>query len=173
MNTARVLAGLSIAGLAVLAPTTAHAATGPTTGPTTGTADARAAQAAAPTQWGPRYAGGRKAKAAGSLTATAKDDPSKPADRVTVTGRVTDLTGGSSTCGWAVFRISVADADGGVSLKQRHYRACTHGKPLKFAFSHKNVYQVELKVCAEAKASKPSLNCLYAGTWKPLYTYYA
>ncbi|GAA3446943.1 hypothetical protein [Planomonospora venezuelensis] len=168
MNTARALAGLSIAGIAVLAPATAHAAAGSTTG----TADARSAQAAA-VQWGPHYAGGRKAKASGSLTATAKDDPGKPAGRVTVTGRVTDLTRSTSTCGWAVFRVSVKNADGGVSLKQRNYRACSHGKPLAFAFSHKNVYEVELKVCAEAKASKPSLTCLYAGTWKSLYTYYA
>ncbi|MBG0816576.1 hypothetical protein [Planomonospora sp. ID82291] len=171
MHTARTLAGLSIAGLtglAVLTPATAHAA-----GPAAGAADARSAQTAAPGPWGPHYAAGRKARAAGSLTATAKDDPSRPADRVTVTGRVTDLTGSPSTCGWAVFRLSVAEAGGRVSLKQRHYRACAHGRPLTFTFSHKNVYQVELKVCAEAKASKPSLHCLYAGTWKPLYTYYA
>ncbi|GAT69993.1 hypothetical protein PS9374_05673 [Planomonospora sphaerica] len=169
MNTARALAGFSIAGIMVLAPAAAHA----TAGPATGTSDARAAQAAAPTQWGPHHAAGRRARAAGSLTATAKDDPGKPADRVTVTGSVTDLTAGSSTCGWAVFRISTADAVGGVTLKQRSYRTCTHGKPLKFAFSHKKVYHVELKVCAGAKAAKPSLTCLYAGTWKPLYTYYA
>jgi hypothetical protein len=70
------------------------------------------------------------------------------------------------------FRISAEAANGEVSLKHRSFRTCSYGKPLKFAFSYKNVYEVELKVCAEVKASKPSLTCLYAGTWKSLYVYY-
>jgi hypothetical protein len=168
MTTTRALAGISlVAGILALAPATAHAATG--SAASAGSA-ARSAQAA-PAQWG-YYASGRKAKALGSLTATPKDDPSKPADLVTVTGSVTDRTSSSSTCGWAVFRISAEAANGEVSLKHRSFRTCSYGKPLKFAFSYKNVYEVELKVCAEVKASKPSLTCLYAGTWKSLYVYY-
>ncbi|MFC4056967.1 hypothetical protein ACFOWE_01585 [Planomonospora corallina] len=169
MNTARTLAGISLAGIVgitVLAPATAHAATGPDAQET------RSAQAAAPAKWGPHHAPGRRARASGSLTATPKDDPGAPAPRVTVTGSVTDLTRGPA-CGWAVFRVSVKETGGDVSLKHRSYRTCSYGKPVKFSFTHAGVYEVELKVCAEARASKPSVGCLYAGTWKPLYTYYA
>nr|BFE79366.1 hypothetical protein GCM10020093_019670 [Planobispora longispora] len=100
-----------------------------------------------------------------------KDDRSKPAARITVTGTVTDLTR-KPACGWALFRLSVKAPGGKVAIKHRNYRTCSYDKPRKFTFSHTNVYEVEFKICSEAKAAKPSLNCLYSGTWKPLYTYY-
>ncbi|GII04473.1 hypothetical protein [Planobispora takensis] len=164
MNTARALAVISLAGIALLAPAAAHAATGPAV-------QATDAQTAAPASWGPYHAAGRKAVASGSLTATPKDDRSAPAARVTVTGAVTDLTR-KPACGWALFRVSVKASGGKVALKHRNYRTCSYDKPRKFTFSHTGVYEVEFKICSEGKAAKPSLNCLYSGTWKPLYTYY-
>ncbi|MBP2706375.1 hypothetical protein JOL79_21430 [Microbispora sp. RL4-1S] len=172
MTTPRALTAISLAaGILALAPATAHAAT--TSAGSAASAASSATVAQAPhAQWGTYYAPGRRAKALGSLRATPKDDPSAPASLVAVTGSVTDRTVSRSTCGWAVFRVSIAAPNGKVVLKQHNYRTCSYGTPLKFAFADKNVYEVELKVCAEAKASKPSLNCLYAGTWKPLYVYY-
>ncbi|MFJ2031968.1 hypothetical protein [Streptosporangium sp. NPDC087985] len=162
----RSLAGIAVAtGILVLAPITVSTAAQAATG-------ASAAQAAAPGQWGPYYAAGKKAKTSGSLTAAPKDDASLPAPYVKVTGSVVSLTRRSSTCGWALFRISYFDSANQPHLAHRNYRSCSYGTTQKFAFDAKNVGEVELKVCTEAKASKPSVNCLYGGTWKPLYTYY-
>ncbi|WP_153262586.1 hypothetical protein [Nonomuraea phyllanthi] len=135
---------------------------------------APAAQAAtssefARTTWGPYYAPGRAAQAAGTLTATGEDHADLPtADVVRVSGKVYDRTRRTSTCGWAVFRITYRSGNE-LPFRHRWARTCTYRTPKHFSFSAKNVYQVELKVCSEAKSSKPSLVCLYAGTWKTLY----
>ncbi|GLX05561.1 hypothetical protein [Microbispora sp. NBRC 16548] len=158
MALTRSLAGITLAaGILALAPL----------------ATATAAQAtAAPKPWGPYYAIGSKAKVSGSLTAAAKDDPSLPAPYVKVAGSVTSLTHKASTCGWALFRVSYFDAANKPHLAYRNYRTCSYGVKKAFAFTVKNVGEVELKTCSEAKAAKPSLNCQYAGTWKTLYAYY-
>ncbi|GAA2209648.1 hypothetical protein GCM10009850_051070 [Nonomuraea monospora] len=149
MAIVRTLAGLTLAATAALALT------------------AQAANAASDT-WGPYHAPGKAAKAAGTLTATGEDHADLPtADVVRVSGKIQDNTRGAA-CGWAVFRITYRS---GNELPNREHwaRDCSYGTPKKFSFKYRDVYQVELKVCAEAKAAKPSLNCLYAGTWKTLY----
>ncbi|MEU7909662.1 hypothetical protein [Microbispora bryophytorum] len=157
MTLTRSLAGITIAaGILALAPL----------------ATATAAQASSSTSWGPYYAAGSKAKVSGSLKAAAKDDPSLPAPYVKVAGSVTSLTHKASTCGWALFRVSYFDAANKPHLAYRNYRTCSYGAKKKFAFTAKNVGEVELKTCSERKAAKPSLNCQYAGTWKTLYAYY-
>lgn len=158
MTLTRSLAGITLAaGILALAPL----------------ATATAAQADAAKSWGPYYAAGSKAKASGSLTAAAKNDRSLPAPYVKVAGSVTSLTHKAGTCGWALFRISYFDAANKPHLAYRNYRTCSSGVKKTFAFTAKNVGEVELKVCSEAKAAKPSLHCQYAGTWKNLYAYYA
>ncbi|MFB4271250.1 hypothetical protein [Nonomuraea sp. GTA35] len=149
MAITRTLAGLTLAATATLALTAPAHAT-----------------ASAP--WGPHYAPGQAAKAAGTLTATGEDHADLPtADTVRVSGKVQDNTRGA-TCGWAVFRITYRS---GNDLPNRSHwaRDCSYRTPKQFSFTYRDVYQVELKVCAERKAAKPSLNCLYAGTWKTLY----
>ncbi|WP_067184912.1 hypothetical protein [Microtetraspora niveoalba] len=129
-----------------------------------------AAQAAPAAPWGPYSAPGGKAKAVGTLQADGEDHADIPtADVVRISGKVYDQTRSSSTCGWAVFRITYRDADGGLPFTHRSFRDCSYGTPLPFSFTRRDVYQVELKVCAEGRASKPSLTCLYAGTWKTIY----
>lgn len=124
-------------------------------------------EAAAP--WGPRYAPGQKAKAVGTLTAKGEDHADLPtADTVKITGKVYDYAASSKVCGWAVFRITYRDGNQ-LPHKHRSVRDCTYRTAKSFSFTDRDVYQVELKVCAEGKRSKPSLNCLYAGTWKTLY----
>ncbi|MEV4455197.1 hypothetical protein ACWEQG_14485 [Microbispora sp. NPDC004025] len=157
MTLTRSLAGITLAaGILALAPL----------------ATATAAQATAAKPWGPYYAAGSKAKTSGSLTAAAKADRSLPAPYVKVAGSVTSLNRKASTCGWALFRVSYFDAANKPHLAYRNYRTCSYGAKKQFAFTVKNVGEVELKVCSEAKAAKPSLNCQYAGTWKTLYAYY-
>ncbi|MEV4321962.1 hypothetical protein AB0J37_07025 [Microbispora rosea] len=157
MTLTRSLAGVTLAaGILALAPL----------------ATATAAQAATAKSWGPYYASGSKAKASGSLIAAVKNDPSLPAPYVKVSGKVISLTHKSSTCGWALFRVSYFDAANKPHLAYRNYRTCSYGAKKTFAFTVKNVGEVELKVCSEAKAAKPSLNCQYAGSWKTLYAYY-
>ncbi|WP_030507718.1 hypothetical protein [Microbispora rosea] len=157
MTLTRSLAGVTLAaGILALAPL----------------ATATAAQAATAKSWGPYYASGSKAKVSGSLIAAAKNDPSLPAPYVKVSGKVISLTHKSSTCGWALFRVSYFDAANKPHLAYRNYRTCSYGAKKTFAFTVKNVGEVELKICSEAKAAKPSLNCQYAGTWKTLYAYY-
>lgn len=157
MTLTRSLAGITLAaGILALAPL----------------ATATAAEATAAKSWGPYYAAGSKAKVSGSLTAAAKSDRSRPAPYVKVTGKVTSLNRKASTCGWALFRISYFDAANKPHLAYRNYRTCSYGGKKTFAFTIKNVGEVELKVCSERKATKPSLTCQYAGTWKTLYAYY-
>ncbi|GGT35014.1 hypothetical protein ACIBIZ_49560 [Nonomuraea spiralis] len=127
------------------------------------------AQAASAASWGPYYAPGQAAKAVGSLTATGEDHADLPtAGSVRITGKLTDRTRKDSACGWAVFRITYRDGSN-LPFKERSVRNCSFGSTKKFSFESHDVYQVELKVCAEGRGSKPSLNCLYAGTWKVLY----
>ncbi|MEU7689233.1 hypothetical protein OHB01_12130 [Microbispora hainanensis] len=157
MTLTRSLAGITLAaGILALAPL----------------ATATAAEATAAKSWGPYYATGSKAKVSGSLIAAAKSDRSRPAPYVKVTGKVTSLNHTSSTCGWALFRVSYFDAANKPHLAYRNYRTCSYGAKKTFAFTIKNVGEVELKVCSERKATKPSLTCQYAGSWKTLYAYY-
>ncbi|NUR87468.1 MAG: hypothetical protein HOY71_25590 [Nonomuraea sp.] len=127
------------------------------------------AQADSGRPWGPYYAPGHAAKATGSLTATGEDHADLPtADSVKISGKLLDRTRKDSACGWAVFRITYRDGSN-LPFKERSVRHCSYNSAKRFSFEYHDVYQVELKVCAEGKGSKPSLNCLYAGTWKTLY----
>ncbi|GIH72824.1 hypothetical protein [Sphaerimonospora thailandensis] len=165
MMITRSLAGIAFAaGILVLAPITASSANASTAGASTASASS--------SKWGPYYARGTKAKALGTLTAAAKDDPSLPNPLVKVTGSVVSLSRTPSTCGWAVFRFTTYDSANQPKLAYRNYRTCSYGVKKKISFSLKNVIDVELKVCSEKKAAKPSLNCEYSGTWKSLYVYY-
>ncbi|MEN3537917.1 hypothetical protein AAH991_22575 [Microbispora sp. ZYX-F-249] len=157
MTLTRSLAGLTLAaGILALAPL----------------ATATAAQATAAKPWGPYYAAGSKAKASGSLTAAAKADRSAPAPYVKVGGSVTSLNRKASTCGWALFRVSYFDAANQPHLVYRNYRACSYKAKMQFAFTVKNVAEVDFKVCSEAKAAKPSVDCQVSGAWKTIYAYY-
>jgi hypothetical protein len=128
------------------------------------------AQAAAARHWGPYYAPGQSAKVLGSLTARGEDHADIPsADSVQISGKLYDYARKSSTCGWAVFRITYRDASNNLPFKEHSIRDCSYRSAKRFSFEYHDVYQVELKVCAGGKTSKPSLNCLYAGTWKTLY----
>lgn len=120
--------------------------------------------------WGPYYATGKRAKTAGSLAASGEDHADLPtADTVKISGKLYDQTRSTSTCGWAVFRITYKANGNNLPHKHRSVRDCSYKTAKPYAFSYRDVYQVELKVCAEGKAAKPSLTCLYAGTWKTLY----
>jgi hypothetical protein len=126
----------------------------------------------APHGWGPLYTpGAKRARAQGSVTATGEDHKVIPAAAtLKVSGRIYDLTRSSSTCGWAVFEIAVVTPTGNnLTLKQHSVRTCDHRKPKPFTFTYRNVYQVEVKVCAEGNASGPSIQCTAGGTWKILY----
>jgi hypothetical protein len=168
MTATRTLTGIAlVAGALILTPLAANAGT-------TDTADSSAtvsAQAGATQKWGAYYAPSRKAKAYGTLWAAPKDDPSKPTSLVKVRGKIVDRTRTGSGCGWAVFRVSYGSGNN-VPNTLRTFTTCKYNKAKKFAFDFKKVYQVELKVCSEPKAAKPSLNCLYSGTWKSLYVYF-
>ncbi|MGW0590388.1 hypothetical protein [Streptosporangium sp. NPDC002607] len=165
MTIARSLTALALAAALIsIAPVAAQASTGPTE-------DTTAAQSATQgtIQWGVRYAPGRKAKTHGSLTVTGEDHADIPAAATgRISGKVYDLTKGPS-CGWAVFRLTYRTADGNLPFKHHSVVDCSYGTPKSFSFTQRDLYEVELKVCSEAKASKPSLNCLYEGTWKVLY----
>ncbi|MER6949440.1 hypothetical protein ABT294_36055 [Nonomuraea sp. NPDC000554] len=160
MTITRTLTGLAItAALVSIAPAAAQAAT---------TNSGAGQTAAGP--WGPYYAPGNKAKAAGTLTATGEDHADIPAaDTVKISGKAYDYTRATSTCGWAVFRITYRDSTNNLPFKHHSVRACSYRVAKPFSFTYHDVYQVELKVCAEGKAAKPSVNCLYEGTWKTLY----
>ncbi|MFC6081476.1 hypothetical protein [Sphaerisporangium aureirubrum] len=165
MTATRTLTGIAlVAGALALTPLAANADT--TGSPATVTAQTAAAQ-----NWGTYYAPSRRAKAYGTLWAAPKDDPSKPTSLVKVRGKIVDRTRSGSSCGWAVFRVSYGK-NGEVPNTLRTFTTCKYNKAKKFGFDFKNVYQVELKVCSEPKATKPSLNCLYSGTWKSLYVYF-
>ncbi|GAA4219721.1 hypothetical protein FHR32_000459 [Streptosporangium album] len=160
MTPLRTATGLALAAVLVsIAPSAAQAAAGP--------ADTTAAKT---TQWGPTYSPGRKAKALGSLTASDEDHEDIPAaGTVRISGRLHDLTRKGTACGWAVFRVTYRTPDGNLPFRHRSVSTCSYGTSKPFAFAYHDVYEVELKVCAEPKAAKPSLTCLYAGTWKVLY----
>ncbi|MEW9551039.1 hypothetical protein [Nonomuraea sp. NPDC050783] len=170
MTATRTLATLAVA--ATSAAATAALLMAPAAQAATATSSATAATTAAPQSapivWGPSYAPGRAAKAAGKLTATGEDHADLPtADVVSVSGTIQDSTR-SASCGWAVFRITYRS---GSNLPNRNHSVldCSYRTPKHFSFKYHDVYQVELKVCSGARAAKPSLNCLYAGTWKTLY----
>lgn len=170
MNATRTFAGIAlIAGALALAPITA--ANAATAAPSAGAA-AVSAETAPAKNWGVYYAPGKRAKAYGTIWAAPKSDPSAPTSLVKVRGKIVDSTLKGNGCGWAVFRVSYDDGKGGAPHTHRTFTTCRYGKAQKFAFDFKNVYQVELKVCSEPKAAKPSLNCLYAGSWKSLYVYF-
>jgi len=165
MSLPRSAAALALAATATLLAIgpAAHAATEPAAGTATETAAGSAAS------WGPYYAPGKKAKATGFLTAKGEAHDAPPtADAVKITGKLHDRTLSPAKCGWAVFRITYRDGNQ-LPFKHHYVRDCTYRTPKSFSFTYHDVYQVELKVCAEGKAAKPSLVCLYAGTWKTLY----
>ncbi|GAA0820125.1 hypothetical protein ACFQVD_00465 [Streptosporangium amethystogenes subsp. fukuiense] len=166
MTITRSLTGLALAAALIsITPVAAQAATGPAGEGTTAAESATQRTI----QWGVKYAPGRKAKTHGSLTVSGEDHADIPAAATSrVSGKVYDLTRGSS-CGWAVFRLTYRTADGNLPFKHRSVVDCSYGTPKSFTFTQRDLYQLELKVCSEAKAAKPSLNCLYAGTWKVLY----
>ncbi|GAA2903789.1 hypothetical protein GCM10010517_69810 [Streptosporangium fragile] len=159
MTITRPLTGLALAAaLLVTAPATAHASTG------TAAADGHSAA-----EWGPYYAPGGKAKVQGTVATYGEDQADIPAAATgRISGRLRDLTRGSS-CGWAVFRITYRTENGGLPFKHRSVVDCTYGTPKPFSFRQHDLYQVELKVCSGPRAAKPSLTCLYSGTWKSLY----
>ncbi|GAA5037084.1 hypothetical protein HNP84_003052 [Thermocatellispora tengchongensis] len=160
MKTSRILTGLALAAAFVtLAPAAAMAATASGPG---GFADL---------SWGPYYSAGKYAKAGGTLSVHGEDDADIPsADKVKVSGKLYDLTSRRvNTCGWAVFRVSYLKDPATVKLRQHAFRNCDPKNWAGFSFTGKDVYQVEFKICAEPKASKPSFACLYQGTWKTLY----
>ncbi len=159
MTITRTLTGLALtAALVSIAPAAAQAATG---SPET---------AAAAAQWGPYDSPGHGARALGSLTASGEDHGVIPAAATArISGKLHDLTAKGSTCGWAVFRITYRTKDGNLPFKHHSVRNCTYGTPKPFTFAYHDVYQVEVKVCSEGKAAKPSLNCLYGGAWKVIY----
>lgn len=158
----RILTGFAAtaAALFAFAPVAAHA-------------DAAApAEAAAPVKWGPYVTADGKAKVLGTLIATPKAELADPADKVTVSGKLYDNTRAANTCGWVVFRFGYLNAKNEITVRTVPVRNCTYGKPAKFEISRKKVYEVEVKVCAQPKkATAPSLTCLYAGSWKSLYSY--
>jgi hypothetical protein len=163
VNHTRVLAGAVVAAalastaLPALAVTSSSAAT-------SGAPGAVSVRAG----WGPYFAPGGKAKAVGKLRITGVDRHAViPVGTATVSGKVSDLSPGSS-CGLAVFRITYQKADGSLPFKHRAYWACK-GKVRNFRFTDRKVNEVELKVCGEGRAAKPSATCLYAGAWKILY----
>jgi hypothetical protein len=162
MPITRPLAVLATAAAILsIAPAAAQAATVPS--------DAVSAAETART-WGPYYATGNRAKTAGSLVASGEDHADIPtADTVRISGKLYDQTRNRSTCGWAVFRITYKANGNNLPFKHRSIRDCSYRTAKPYAFSYHDVYQVELKVCAEGKGTKPSLTCLYAGTWKTLY----
>ncbi|WP_326642428.1 hypothetical protein OG884_04490 [Streptosporangium sp. NBC_01755] len=166
MMTIRSLTGLALAAVLIsITPAAAQAATGPAG---EGTTAARSATQGT-IQWSTKYAPGRKAKTHGSLTVSGEDHADIPAAATSrISGKVYDLTKGSS-CGWAVFRLTYRTAGGNLPFKHHSVVDCSYGTPKSFAFTQRNLYQLELKVCSGAKASKPSVNCLYAGSWKVLY----
>ncbi|WP_327107186.1 hypothetical protein [Nonomuraea glycinis] len=162
MPITRPLAVLAtVAALVSIAPAAAQAATTPS--------DTVSASETARV-WGPYYAPGKRAKTVGSLVAVGEDHGDLPtADTVKITGKLYDWTRDRSTCGWAVFRITYKANGNNLPHKHRSIRDCSYRTAKSYSFTHPDVYQVELKVCAEGRAAKPSLNCLYAGTWKTLY----
>ncbi|MER5325870.1 hypothetical protein [Streptosporangium roseum] len=156
-----------VAGSVAVIPAGAQAVTG---APASATAQR---QAASWKLWGPHSAPGKKATAQGRLRAIGIDpDLVQPVGTVQVRGKVTDRTLDDSGCAWAVFRITYRTGDGNLPFTHRSFRDCTASTPKSFRFSHRDVYQVELKVCSHRKATKPTLNCLYGGTWKVLYLAY-
>lgn len=126
------------------------------------------ASAAAKIPWGPYSGSG--VKASGSLTPAGEDHAVLPtADTVKIVGKVTDLDRSKRNCGWVVFRIGYRKGNNLPSY-ERYVIDCSYGTAKKFTRIYHDVYQVELKVCSEPKAKKPSLTCYYSGAWKVLYT---
>lgn len=130
---------------------------------------ATTALAAPVKSWGPYSAPGGGARASGTIKATGEDHEVLPtADSVRITGRITDRTRSRKSCGWAVFRITYRKGNN-LPFYERVVRDCSYGSPLRFTRVYSDVYQVDLKVCSEPYAAKPSLVCLSAGSWKILY----
>ncbi|MEV5898008.1 hypothetical protein [Nonomuraea fuscirosea] len=130
--------------------------------------------AAAPASiWGPYYSpGGKRARASGTITPIGENHETLPsAATLTVSGTVSDLTRGSA-CGWAVFGIATINAAGTrVDWTHHPVRTCVFHAAKKFSFTYHRVYQVDLKVCSERRASKPSIQCTAGNpAWRTLYT---
>lgn len=166
MTLSRTLA-LATAAIATAATVAAFApAANATTAGTTTEITASAGTSAK--RWGTYYAPRRAAKALGTLTITGEDHATLPtADTVRISGKVYDNTRRSS-CGWALFRITYRDGNQ-LPFRERWVRDCTFGSPVRFSFRQNDVYQIELKVCSEPRAARPSAKCRYSGTWETLY----
>ncbi|MFC7108922.1 hypothetical protein ACFQQB_56120 [Nonomuraea rubra] len=84
---------------------------------------------------------------------------------------MSDLTRGSA-CGWAVFGIATINAAGTrVAWTHHPVRTCAFRAARKFSFTYHRVYQVDLKVCSERRAGKPSIQCTAGNpAWRTLYT---
>ncbi|MEV0589705.1 hypothetical protein [Nonomuraea sp. NPDC050310] len=120
--------------------------------------------------WGPYRAPGDKARASGTLVAVGEDHDTLPtADQVTVKGTLTDRARPAGTCAWLLMQFAVRVKNAFV-FKERKLRDCSYRTPKHFTYVLKDVYQVELKVCSEAKSPAPSAHCRYSGTWKIIYT---
>ncbi|MEU4835746.1 hypothetical protein [Streptosporangium sp. NPDC023615] len=176
MTTTRSLTGLALAAaLVAIAPAAAQAATAPAS-PAAAPVAANPATGQSAGQgtikWGTYHAPGRRARTHGTLTVSGEDHAVLPvAARGRISGKVYDLTRATSSCGWAVFRLTYRTADGkNLPFRHRSVVDCSYATPKSFTFTQHDLYQAELKVCSGPKASKPSLNCLYEGTWKVLYT---
>lgn len=123
--------------------------------------------------WGPYFTpAARRAKTLGAITPIGENHETLPsAATLTVSGTISDLTRGSA-CGWAVFGIATINA-AGTRVAWRHHpvRTCTFRAAKKFSFTYHRVYQVDLKVCSERRASKPSIQCTAGNpAWRTLYT---
>ncbi|MEV5499840.1 hypothetical protein AB0M50_31015 [Nonomuraea fuscirosea] len=129
--------------------------------------------AASASTWGPYYSpGGKRARASGMITPIGENHETLPsAATLTVSGTVSDLTRGSA-CGWAVFGIATINAAGTrVAWTHHPVRTCAFRAAKKFSFTYHRVYQVDLKVCSERRASKPSIQCTAGNpAWRTLYT---
>ncbi|WP_406674662.1 hypothetical protein WBK31_09750 [Nonomuraea sp. N2-4H] len=169
LTTVALATAATAAAFAPAANATAAAFAPATAATTAGTATEITASAGTSAKsWGAYYAPRRAAKALGTLTITGEDHATLPtADFVRISGKVYDNTRRSS-CGWALFRITYRDGDQ-LPFRERWVRDCTYGSPTRFSFRQSDVYQIELKVCSEPRASRPSANCRYGGTWKTLY----
>ncbi|MEO3884449.1 hypothetical protein [Nonomuraea sp. B5E05] len=166
-NGSRALVGLTAAALLATAAVPAAAEA---------TAESSAARTAvaAPQFWGPYHSpGGRRARAAGTVTATGEDHEVIPsAATLTVSGTVTDLARARSRCGWVVFGIATVNTAGNqVTWKRHHVRTCAYRTSKRFSFTYRRVYQVEVKVCSARRGSAPSIQCTAGNpAWKNIYT---
>ncbi|MEV0313666.1 hypothetical protein [Nonomuraea fuscirosea] len=163
----------SAAFIAMASAATLLSAGAPALAATTGEQGGQQIAAAPALAWGPYFTpAARRAKTLGTITPIGENHETLPsAATLTVSGTVSDLTRGSA-CGWAVFGIATINAAGTrVAWTHHPVRTCTFRTAKKFSFTYHRVYQVDLKVCSERRASKPSIQCTAGNpAWRTLYT---